>query len=134
MNVPPSTTGPLGQPRGVGFGILMFIITLGIYGVYWIYKSCEEIKQHANIGVGGLLGLVIWLVIGIVMCFELPSEIGKMYKADGQEAPFSGWIGLWVLLPLVGGIVWFVKVQRALNRYWEGKAGPAPAAAPVPAA
>jgi amino acid transporter len=134
MNAPPSTTGPLGRPRGIGFGILLFIVTLGIYGVYWIYKSCEEIKQHANIGVGGLLGLVIWLVIGIVMCFELPSEIGKMYKADGQEAPFSGWIGLWVLLPIVGGIVWFVKVQGALNRYWEGKSEPAPAAAAVPAA
>ena len=31
MNVPPSTTGPLGQPRGVGFGILMYIVTLYFY-------------------------------------------------------------------------------------------------------
>jgi hypothetical protein len=27
-----------------------------------------------------------------------------------------------VLLPLIGLIVWFVKVQGALNRYWEAKA------------
>jgi Domain of unknown function (DUF4234) len=133
MNVAPSTTGPLGQPRGIGFGILLFIITFGIYGIYWIFKTSEEIKQHAGIGVGGVLGLVIWIVFAWVMAFETPSEIGKMYKADGQEAPFSGWLGLWWLLPIAGGIVWFVKIQRALNRYWEGKAGAAPAAAPVPA-
>jgi len=32
-------TGPLGQPRGVGFGIFLFIITLGFYGWYWVYKA-----------------------------------------------------------------------------------------------
>jgi Domain of unknown function (DUF4234) len=134
MNVPPSTTGPLGQPRGVGFVIVMCIITLGIYSLYWIYKTCEEIKQHSGIGMGGVLGLVIWIVFGIIMAFEVPSEIGKMYRADAQEAPFSGWIGLWWFLPIIGGIVWFVKVQRALNRYWASKSAPAPAAAAAPAA
>jgi hypothetical protein len=134
MNAPSSTTGPLGQPRGVGFVILISIVTLGIYSLYWIYKTSEEIKQHSGIGVGGVLGLVIWIVFGWVMGFETPSEIGKMYKADGREAPFSGWIGLWWLLPLIGWIIWVVKVQGALNRYWESKAGTAPEAAAVPAA
>jgi hypothetical protein len=134
MNVPPSTTGPLGQPRGIGFGILMFIVTLGIYGLYWIYKTSEEIKQHSGIGLGGVLGLVIWIVFGFIMAFETPSEIGKMYQADGREPPFSGWIGLWWLLPIVGGIIWFMKVQGALNQYWESKAAPAPQAEAVPAA
>ena len=131
---PPAAAAPVGQHRGPWFVALIGLVTLGIYLIYWAYKTGDEIKRYSGEGLGGVLWLVIWLVIGIVMCFELPSEVGKMYKADGQEAPFSGWIGLWVLLPIVGGIVWFVKVQGALNRYWEGKAGPAPAAAPVPAA
>ena len=133
MNVAPSTTGPLGQPRGIGFGILMFIVTIGIYGVYWAYKTQEEIKQHSGIGVGGVVGLVIWIVAGFVSIFLIPSDIGKMYKADGREAPMTGWTGLWPLLPIVGGIVWFVKVQGALNHYWESKASPAPTAEAVPA-
>jgi Domain of unknown function (DUF4234) len=134
MNAPHSTTGPLGQPRGVGFVILISIVTLGIYSLYWIFKTSEEIKQHSGIGVGGVLGLVIWIVFGWVMAFETPSEIGKMHKADGREAPFSGWIGLWWLLPLAGWIIWVVKVQGALNRYWESKTAPAPTAEPAPAA
>ena len=132
MTTAPSTSGPLGQPRGTGFGILLFIITLGIYSLYWVYKTQEEVKEHSGIGVGGVLGLVIWILVSPISWFLIPSEIGKMYKADGREAPFTGWTGLWVLLPIIGGIVWFVKIQGALNRYWESKsAATAPANAPA---
>ena len=31
---------------------------------------------------------------------------------------------LWWLLPIIGHIVWFVKVQNALNSYWESKGAP----------
>ena len=117
-------TGPLGHPRGIGFGILLYIVTLGIYGVYWIYKTMEEIGRHVGEGLGGVLSLVIWLVLGAVMAFVTPSEVGKMYARDGQEPPVTGWTGLWLFpgaILIVPAIVWFVKIQRALNRYWEGK-------------
>ena len=104
-------TGPLGQPRGIGFGILLFIITFSIYGWYWAFKTQEEMKQRTGDGLGGVLGLVIWILLTPVSAFVIPSEIGKMYQADGRTAPFTGWTGLWLLLPLVGAVVWFVKVQ-----------------------
>ena len=41
-----------------------------------------------------------------------------------DPAPVSGWTGLW-LFPfgvfIIPAIVWFVKTQGALNRYWESK-------------
>jgi hypothetical protein len=113
--------GPLGKPRGVLFVILLSIFTLGIYHLYWVFKVFEELKQHTGNGIGGVLGLVIALVIGVVNFFVLPSEIGNLYRGDGQTAPMSGWAGLWILLPIVGWFVWVVKVQRALNHYWESK-------------
>ena len=118
-------TGPLGQPRGIGFGILIFIVTLGFYGWYWVYKTQEEMKQHTGDGLGGVLGLVIWIVIGAVSAFVIPSEIGNMYKKDGKQPPVSGWTGLWLFpfgIFLIPAIVWFVKVQGGLNQYWEAKA------------
>jgi hypothetical protein len=42
MTTPPATTGPLGKQRGIGFGILMFIVTLEIQGAlnrYWESKA-----------------------------------------------------------------------------------------------
>jgi uncharacterized BrkB/YihY/UPF0761 family membrane protein len=129
-------TGPLGQPRGIGFGIFMFIITLGIYSLYWVYKTQEEVKQHSGDGIGGVLGLVIWLVISAVSAFVIPSEIGRMYQKDGQQAPVTGMTGLW-LFPfgflIIPAIVWFVKVQGSLNTYWEAKAPAGASAAPAEA-
>jgi Domain of unknown function (DUF4234) len=122
-------TGPLGNRRGVGFGILMFIVTLSFYGWYWCFKTQEEVKQHSGQGIGGVLGLVIWILLNPVSAFVIPSEIGKMYRQDGREPPVTGWTGLW-LFPfgflIITAIVWFVKVQGALNDYWESKGVPAP--------
>jgi hypothetical protein len=135
MSTQGSTSGPLGQPRGIGFCILIAIITLGIYTLYWVFKTQDEVKEHSGQGVGGVLGLVIYIVVSPVTWFLVPSEVGKMYKLDGREAPFSGWTGLWLLLPIIGAFVWFIKIQGALNRYWESKAAaPAvPSAPPAPA-
>jgi len=133
MSTPPSTSGPLGQPRGIGFGILIFIITLGIYGLYWVYKTQEEMKQHTGDGLGGVLGLVVWILISPVSAFVIPSEVGKMYQRDGRQPPVTGWTGLWLfpgIFLIIPAIVWFVKIQGALNTYWESKAAGAPATAP----
>ena len=127
-------TGPLGQQRGVGFVILLTIVTLGIYSLYWVYKTQEEMKQHTGDGLGGVLGLVIWILIWPVSAFVIPHEIATMYKKDGRQPPFSAWVGLWLFpfgILLIPAIIWWVKVQGALNTYWEAKSS---ASAPAPAA
>ena len=105
--------------------ILLSIITFGIYGLVWIYKTFEEMKQFSGKGVGGWVGSILDLVIGFVVPFLMSSEVGKLYNADGKENPVSGWTGCWVLLTIVGGIVWLCKTQWALNSFWEGKGAPA---------
>ncbi len=127
-------TGPLGQPRGIGFGIVMMIVTIGFYAYYWSFQTFEEMKRHTGRGLGGAMGLIINALLGVAIPFLAGSEVGQMYEADGREKPVSGMTGLWILLPIIGAIVWFVKVQGALNRYWESKAAASPAAeAPAPA-
>jgi hypothetical protein len=121
MNDRQEQARPLGQPRGIAFGILIFILTAGIYGFYWTYKTHEEVKRYSGEGVGGVIGLIIYLLVSFLTPFVIPSEVGKLYRRDGKEPPVSGWTGLWILLPLAGVFIWFVKVQGALNRYWESK-------------
>ncbi|MFZ0342067.1 MAG: DUF4234 domain-containing protein [Gaiellaceae bacterium] len=115
--------GPAGKPRSILFVIVLSIVTLGIYHLYWYYKTFEEMKRHTGNGIGGILGLLIAIVFNPVNWFVLPSEIGSMYRGDGRPAPMTGWTGLWILLPLVGWFVWTVKTQGALNRYWDLRPG-----------
>jgi hypothetical protein len=134
---PPTPTEPegptstyVGKQRNIPVCILLEIVTIGIYGCFWVWHTQEDVKRRSGNGVGGWLGLVIYLVIGVVTVFLIPAEIKTMYEREGVTPPFTAWIGLWNLLPIVGQIVWFVKVQRALNRFW----GPEVTAAPGPGA
>lgn len=115
-------TGPLGNERSIWTSIGLAIITFSIYTFVWTYKTHKEIKLHSGEGIGGVLGLVVYLVIAPVTYFVVPSEIRTMHEHEGRESPVRGITGLWLLLPLLGPLVWFVKVQGALNRYWQSKA------------
>jgi Domain of unknown function (DUF4234) len=110
---------PLGQERGVGFAIVMSIVTLGIYSIYWIYKSFAEVKAYRGKGVPGIAGVLLAFVA--VSIFLLPSYVGKMYAEEDYELPLTGWAGLWALVPYIGSFIWMAKVQGALNRFWGEK-------------
>ena len=114
--------GPVGNTRSVGLSILWFVLTLSIYGFVWVYRTHEEITRYSRNGVGGVLGLVIYILVAPVTFFVVPSEVRFMYEdLDGGRSPVRGIYGLWFLLPLIGHLVWFIQVQGALNRYWESK-------------
>jgi len=117
----PAGARPLGKPRGWVVVILLSIVTLGIYGLVYQYKTFQEMKDYSGEGIGGVVGLILAIFIGFVNPFIMSAEVGNMYEAAGAEKPVSGITGLWILLPLVGGIVWLVKTQGALNQYWEAR-------------
>jgi hypothetical protein len=119
----PAARGPGAQPRDIGKSILLAVVTLGIYTFVWTYKTHQEMKKHSGEGLGDVLGLVVYILIGPVTYFVVPSEIRRnLYEASGQTSPVRGVTGLWLLLPLAGPFVWFFKVQGALNTYWTGAA------------
>jgi putative drug exporter of the RND superfamily len=104
---------------GVPFHIVLFVVTLGFYGWYWAYKTHKKMKDHTGEGLGGLLGLIVWIIVWPVSAFVIPAEAGRMYRRADRDAPVTGWTGLWLFpfgLLIVPAIVWFVKVQHALDR------------------
>ena len=113
--------GPIGEIRSTGTCILLSIVTLGIYGLYWYYQVHEDMKRHTGRGLGGLVALILGLFVGFVMPFFTSSEAGNMQEAGGRPRTVQGITGLWILLPLIGAIVWFVKTNGALNDYWRSR-------------
>ena len=90
--------GPIGETRSIGLSILWFILTIGIYGIYWVYKTHEEIKRYSGNGIGGVIGLVIYIVISPVTFFVIPSEVRYMYE-DRRRRQEPGPRDLWALDP-----------------------------------
>jgi ribosomal protein L40E len=112
----------VGNTRDVGFVVVMFLVTLGIYFVYWSFISFEEVKRFRGRGFNGLVGAA--LVLLGVGAYLLPAYVGRMEvearKEARQDLPprVNGTIGFWILLPLVGLLIWMVEVQSALNAFW----------------
>ena len=118
----PAGAGPVGKIRSNGTCILLMIVTLGIYGFVWYYKTHEEMKQHSGTGLGGVIAVLLAIFVGVVSPFLNSHEVGELYARRGQEKPVSALTGLWMLLLswffLVGAFVWFIKTNNALNEYW----------------
>jgi uncharacterized membrane protein len=110
--------GTLGKIRSPWIVIVFSIITLGIYAIYWQYAMFKEMKDYSGQGIGGVLGLVLAILLAIVNIFVMPSEVGNLYGAEGQPKPVQGITGFWILLPLIGGLIWLFKVQGHLNKFW----------------
>src|SRR6476619_3340801 len=106
----------VGRHRNPLTVLLLIIVTLGIYGLYWIYISFAEVKAHRGQGTSGIVAMLLARIP--VSIFLLPSHIGDMYAESGKEKPITGMTGLWALVPLVGSIVWLFKVQGRLNDFW----------------
>jgi Domain of unknown function (DUF4234) len=111
-------SGPLGKPRSIGLVILLSIVTLGIWTIVWSYQTGEELKAHARAGIGGLGYLFITLLVSPATMFLMAGEVEQLYRRDGKEPPITVIWGLWFLLPIIGNIIWYVRIQRSINDYW----------------
>ena len=116
--VPQTVGGPYNSPWLV---VLLMIVTCGIWGIFWTYRTSEDLKKYNGDGLGGVLGIVIYLLLSVVLMFTIPGEIEKMYQRDGRQSPVSPLWGLWFLLPIVGLFIWYFKVQNTLNEFWLAK-------------
>ena len=117
--VQPGGLGPLGSRRSIGLIILLSIVTCGIWTIVWSFQNGEELQKHTGKGVGGVGYLFITLLISPVTMFMMAGEVEQMYRAEGNnEPPITTIWGLWFLLPLIGNIIWYVRIQTAINDYW----------------
>jgi Domain of unknown function (DUF4234) len=125
--MPPAESGsPLGKPRSTGMVILLSIVTLGIWTIVWSYQNGEELKRHTHTGLGGLPYLLITLLVAPATMFLMAGEVEQLYRREGKQPPITVIWGLWFLLPLIGNIIWYVRMQRSLNDYWMSHGAAAP--------
>jgi hypothetical protein len=77
--------------------------------------------DHTGDWPSGTVGLLFSLV-PFVCVFMMPWKVGECFARRGLEPRCGKKTGFWVLLPLVGGVVWLFRVQNSMNAYWESQA------------
>ena len=118
-----SAHGPIGTPRSVGLTILVTVVTFGFWTWLWSYWNGEELKNYRRDGVGGVAFLLLTIFIVPVTMFLMANEVEKMYTDAGEEPRITTLWGLWFLLPLIGNIIWYVRIQNAINEFWQARGG-----------
>lgn len=123
-----AASGPSGQrvgkPRKTGLTILVSIVTFGIWTLLWSFWNGEELKTYNREGLGGGIYLLFTIILTPLTMFIMANEVEKMYRAEGLEPQITTVWGLWFLLPFIGNIIWYVRIQGALNSFWERHGAP----------
>lgn len=114
---PPGSAAP-GKRRSIGLIILLSIVTCGIWTIVWSFQNGDELKRWSGQGIGGVGYLLITLFISPVTMFLMAGEVEELYRRDGKEPPITTIWGLWFLLPIIGNIIWYVRIQNSINDYW----------------
>ena len=113
--------GPIGKPRSVPLTILVSIVTFGIWTWVWSYWNGDELKRYRSEGLGGVGYLIITIIFSPITMFLMANEVENMYRAEGEEPRITTVWGLWFLLPIIGNIIWYVRIQNAINMFWQDR-------------
>lgn len=114
----PPRDRPLGKARSVGLTILLSLVTFGIWPFFWVFWTGEDLKRYRRDGLGGVVHLVLWFFFFPVVMFLMADEVARLYQDAGEQPPITAIWGLWFLLPLIGPVVWYIRMQKSLNDFW----------------
>ena len=112
---------PIGTPRSVGLTILVAIVTFGIWTWVWSFMNGEELRTYRGNGLGGVGYLLLTIFIVPITMFLMANEVENLYLDAGEQPRITTLWGLWFLLPVIGQIVWYVRIQHAINEFWQAR-------------
>jgi hypothetical protein len=113
----------IGTKQDVGKVLLLTVVTCGIYGLYWMYRTAQDVNLALNRE--AVNPNLVWISI---LCF--PVIFYYWYSLDqalvelgGQRGlPYSSNFILWIVLTVLAGVGTFVaevQVQSYLNQIWD---------------
>lgn len=117
------------NPVGAWLGLPM--ITLGIYGLVWMYKVHAELydydRRTGDAATNALLSMILgFCTLGIwplVMWVKLAGRIAQAQRAAGLPASCSGGVGF--ILGIFGfGVLYYqLQLNKVVDRYGDTPAG-----------
>ncbi len=102
---------------------LLMILTFGLYGIYWFYKTSSYLKDDLgkDTSVGFRTFLLFIPIVNIIVFYELIEDMKKFIEEKGIESYSSGLNTLlWAFVPILG--LWvYINIQESINEFWRMK-------------
>jgi len=132
VHVPAPQVSPLllGKERNWIVVILLSVVTLGIYGFFYLYFSFDEVKRFGLVrnpavavtsggaAVGFMFIPLFNFIWAIMLAFKFPGLLTKFNQILGRDGPAYGFLGFLHLIPIIGGLIVLAVVQTRLSDNW----------------
>ncbi|MDF1880823.1 DUF4234 domain-containing protein [Sulfurimonas sp. MAG313] len=80
----------------------LWIVSFGLYGIYWLAQTFSELQKYRKQGISGgsyALLAVIFPPLALSACWLLPSYVGKLYEENGKYEEIGSYWGSILFLP-----------------------------------
>ncbi len=98
--------------------IVLFIITFGIYGLYWVYSTSDELIRLTNKNASAVLWLVLALIpiLNLITIWYHSQAVTEVSKMEGREGGGINGVLLFIIWLIFWPIAIFIS-QQELNRH-----------------
>ncbi len=80
----------------------LWVMTFGIYGIYWLARTFSELQANRKKGISGrsyALLAVFFPPLAVSACWLLPAYVGRLYAENGKLEHISSCWGAMLFLP-----------------------------------
>ena len=99
----------IGEKRSPEKIIGLWVMTLGLYGIYWLATTFSELQANRKKGISGrsyALLAVLFPPLAVSACWLLPAYVGRLYAENGKLEHISSCWGAMLFLPTI--VLWAI--------------------------
>ena len=92
----------IGTKRSPEKVVGLWIISFGLYGIYWMAQTFTELQKNRKQGISGRSYAVLAVLmppLALSACWLLPAYVGKLYAENGKLEQISSCWGAILFLP-----------------------------------
>ena len=111
----------LGQDRRVWKGLLLYLVTLGIWRRVWLYRVTKELDGHDALGLRHGLNIVLLclpMVGPTIVTAQTAARTGRMLLGSPVRYGLPPLVYLATWVPILGNLAFIAWEQSRLNRFW----------------
>jgi len=115
----------IGTKRSPEKIIALWVMSFGLYGIYWLSKTFSELQKNRKKGISGgsyAALAILFPPLALSACWLLPAYVGKLYAENGKLEHISSCWGAILFLPSIAlwaivGMAYLIISTGGMSEY-----------------